>query len=90
MWLLLTRITGIWDVWKLLNKNEVLVNFMLPCKRNGYFQWPLRQDKQIVEKQFILKQNVVTDCVGFGRQWFVCEYEEIQTIFSKFHTTFFS
>ena len=36
-------------VGTLLNENEVLVNFMLLCKRNGYFQCPLRQDKQIMD-----------------------------------------
>lgn len=31
----------------LTNENEVHTNFMIPCKQKGYYQWPLRPDKQL-------------------------------------------
>lgn len=31
----------------LTNENEVQTNFMIPCKQKGYYQWPLRPDKQL-------------------------------------------
>jgi len=74
---------------KVIDNDTAIVKFMTPCQKAGYFQWPSRDDKQTVKTQFVLKRNVVPDCVGSGRQYCVKEHNEIEKLYRQFHTTYF-
>jgi hypothetical protein len=76
-------------VEKLTDIDTVVVKFMAPCKKSGVFQWPARDDRQLVKKEFILCKNIVPDCINSGRQWFVKEHSDISNVYSKFYAMYF-
>ncbi|KAH3783324.1 hypothetical protein DPMN_161260 [Dreissena polymorpha] len=71
------------------SSDTVTVKFLSPSTKPGFFQWPSREDRQIVHKQFVIYRNFVPDCVCSGRQWFIKEHDNIDAIYNNFHATFF-
>ncbi|XP_045173195.2 uncharacterized protein LOC123534827 [Mercenaria mercenaria] len=76
-------------VEKVVDDTTIVVKFMAPCRKNGYYQWPSRDDRQVVNKQFVLCTKFIPDCISSGRQWYVKEHNDITNVYSKFHTMFF-
>ncbi|XP_045170683.2 uncharacterized protein LOC123533110 [Mercenaria mercenaria] len=76
-------------VEKIVDTTTAVVKFMTHCRKPGYFQWPLREDKQVVNIQFVIGQKLVPDCINAGRQWFICEHKHLNTVFSRFSSDFF-
>ncbi|KAL3841604.1 hypothetical protein ACJMK2_011001 [Sinanodonta woodiana] len=68
---------------------EAIVKFMAPCRRQGYFIWPAREDIQSVKKDFVLKRGFLPDCVNSGRQWYFKEHDEIDSLFRQYQNKFF-
>lgn len=60
------------------------VKFMTPCRKQGYFQWPARDDIQTVNRKFIISKQFIPDCMNSGRQWFITQFETIQKKYEKF------
>ena len=65
------------DAWypgcvkRIINGESAIVQFLAPCRAPGHFKWPQRQDKQTVEKKFILQHICIPECVNSGRQCFL-------------------
>ena len=56
-------------VEKINTDRKVLkVKFMTPCRRKGFFMWPMRDEIQDVNPDFLLDVGIVPDCVNNGRQ----------------------
>ncbi|XP_045190091.2 uncharacterized protein LOC123547228 [Mercenaria mercenaria] len=71
------------------NEKKILVKFMAPTRKPGYFIWPGREDVQTVEHTFVLKAGFIPDCVNSGRMWFINDSHCIQKIFEKFKNVYF-
>ena len=78
------------EIVESVKDGTAVINFMVPCRKKGFFQWPYRKDSQTVEKAFVLHSSFVPDCINSGRQWFVKEHESIATLYARFHAEFFS
>ena len=76
-------------VEKVKDDKTACVKFMSPCRKEGYFQWPCRVDKQTVDKQFILTNKFIPDCLNSGRQWFIKVFSEIGKQYEKFKCAYF-
>jgi hypothetical protein len=74
---------------KVMSENKAVVNFMLPCKKAGTFQWPNSKDIQQVEKQFVLKKGLIPECINSGRQWFFREYQDINRLYEMYKLEYF-
>ena len=73
-----------------ITENETaVVKFMTPCRIPGHFKWPQRQDKQTVQKQFVLKRGFIPECINSGRQWLFEDYKEIDVLYMKYKEVFF-
>ena len=70
-------------------ETEAVIRFMSRCRKPGHFQWPVRCDEQPVLSQFVLKNGFVPDCVNSGRQWYISEYTDIDSLFNLFKSVFF-
>ena len=69
------------------SSDTVTVKFLLPCRKPGFLQWPSRDDRHKVHKQFVIYRNCVQDCVCSGRQWFIKKHEQIDLVY--FYAIFF-
>ena len=76
-------------VEKVLSDNEALIKFMVPCRKSGFYKWPMREDKQFVHREFVLLQNFLPYCMSSGRQWYVKEFNDIESSYSRFHSMHF-
>ena len=73
----------------IIDNETATVQFTTPCRIPGHFKWPQRQNKQTVQKQFVLKCGFIPECINSGRQWLFKEYKEIDAIYAKYKEVFF-
>jgi hypothetical protein len=71
------------------DEDTATVKFMTPCSQQGFFKWPLRDDKQIVKRKFVIETKIVPDCVNSGRQWYLKDFRKFQEKFEVFEKLYF-
>lgn len=69
---------------------EAIVKFMAPCRKPGHYIWPVRDDTQTVNKEFVLMRGFLPQCVSSGRQWYFKEHNEIDHLFEQYKRKFFN
>ncbi|KAH3826899.1 uncharacterized protein LOC127832644 [Dreissena polymorpha] len=69
--------------------DQICVNFMTASRQAGVFVWPIRDDKQTVEKKFILDLRTAPECINSGQQWFFPNYEHYKKLFNQYKKLFF-
>ena len=65
------------------------IKFMVPSRKFGHFSWPIREDKQTVEKHFVIYARFIPNCVNSGRMWHILETESINDMYRKFSSIHF-
>lgn len=69
------------------DKENFVVKFMTTTRKLGQYKWPLREDIQTVQKQFLISAGFVPDCLNFEWLWNVKEAptkDNIYNIYKKY------
>ena len=45
-------------VGKVLSDYKALIKFMMPCRKSGFYKWPMHEDKQLVHREIVLSQTL--------------------------------
>jgi len=72
-------------VLEIVDNHKSYVKFMTHCRTKGFFQWPPRDDKQLVNLKFVIMKGFSADCVGSsGRQWSIANFVDIKKLFELY------